>query len=161
MGSENTECSDQFLVSPRAGTKSPVTLTLHHFSPYLGTNVKLSSHISFRKCVGRWVASKEQAVVISKQKDVNKGFSESLLFPLSWLICCPYLGRASESHRHGVWFWSAFPEERILRSEVRPQAHIMHVPQLLIMCRSHRLHLLYKCLRTARSRGENSRKSES
>ena len=96
-----------------------MTLTLHHFSPYLGTNVKLSSHISFRKCVGRWVASKEQAVVISKQKDVNKGFSESLLFPLSWLICRPYLGRASESHRHSVWFWSAFPEERILRSEVR------------------------------------------
>ena len=33
---------------------------------------------------------------------VNKGFSESLLFPLSWLICSLYLGRASESHRHGL-----------------------------------------------------------
>ena len=68
-GSEGRECSDPFFVSPRAESKSPGDIYFPSSFTLFGckwTRFPLMFHF---KCVGVWVVSKEQALLISKQRD--------------------------------------------------------------------------------------------
>lgn len=119
---------------------------------------KLAFHLSFEKCVGMLVESKEQAIVISKQKDCEQRvFREHLVSPvvadmqpISWKgfrelqTCCEVpicFPRGGEDPP----FWCQGPQD-----------HVVFVPRLPITHRPKGLCLLFSACCTVRSSGETT-----